>query len=273
MATITALVVGGTGGIGHAIALRLASTLPATSTLAISGRTKPATLPANITFLPLDATSMQGIKSYATHFKSLTPTPSLTHLVLTQGILSMAGRTETPEGIDRKMALHFYGRHLLIRELLPILKPDARVMIVLDGWMGSPDKLDWDDLDLKKGFSLKKAADHCVSMNDGMVRYWAGVGGEERLFVHAFPGAVNTGYADAFVPKLLRPAVKRLAGLALTKPEVCAERLLSGIDGKGWKNIDSKGKRVEKKEWTEEQVRKVVEHTWGVVEGALAKGV
>ncbi|RSL43902.1 hypothetical protein CEP54_014895 [Fusarium duplospermum] len=30
------------------------------------------------------------------------------------------------------MALHYYGRQLLIRELSPVLKDDAKVLIVLD---------------------------------------------------------------------------------------------------------------------------------------------
>ncbi len=71
---------------------------------------------------------MSQIKHYTDAYKS-TPTPPapLDLLILTQGILTMAGRTETPEGLDRKMALHYYGPQLLIREFLPALKDDVKV--------------------------------------------------------------------------------------------------------------------------------------------------
>jgi hypothetical protein len=36
--------------------------------------------------------------------------PKLNFLVLTTGILTMKGRDETPEGIDKKLAVHYYAR-------------------------------------------------------------------------------------------------------------------------------------------------------------------
>lgn len=192
--------------------------------------------------------------------------------------MSTAPRTEVAgEGIDRKMALHFYGKQLLIRELLPLLTPTARVLIVYDGWMGSPDKLDWEDLDLKKGYTLAKAADHCTSMTDGMVQWWAKEQGKEgkRSFVHAFPGGVNTDLMREVLPKWLQGPVKGLGKVLLTSPETCAERLVKGTEkcaeqGKAWSNIDSKGRVMEEKAvWTEEQMGKVAGHTWELIDKAL----
>ncbi|KAK2767200.1 NAD(P)-binding protein [Colletotrichum kahawae] len=100
-----ALVVGGTGGIGYAIARQLAAN--ASATVIISGRTQPHNIPqANIEFRQLDASSMRLIKQYTDAHKS-SQGPNIDLLVLMQGILTTAGRTETPEGIDRKMALHY----------------------------------------------------------------------------------------------------------------------------------------------------------------------
>ncbi|KAK0614404.1 hypothetical protein B0T14DRAFT_528459, partial [Immersiella caudata] len=117
-------------------------------------------------FLQLDSTSMRGIKKYTDDFKS--SGSKLDLLARSQGIMTVQGCTETPEGIDQKMLLHFYGKQLLIRKLLPILSDAAHVIIVLDGYLGDPSKLIWDDLDLKKSHSIKKAAEHCISMTDGM---------------------------------------------------------------------------------------------------------
>ena len=47
---------------------------------------------------------------------------SINYLVLSQGIASLAGRKETEEGIDLKLALHYYGRIQFIDCLLPLLR-------------------------------------------------------------------------------------------------------------------------------------------------------
>ncbi|KAK1825986.1 putative oxidoreductase YkvO [Podospora conica] len=293
MSPLRAVVIGGTSGIGHAMACRLASTSPPSSSIIISGRTCPSPLPhpETISFLPLDATSMRSIKSYTTslaqsHFAS----SKIDVLIMSQGIMSTAPRTETPEGIDRKMALHYYGKQLLIRELLPLLTPSARVVTVYDGWLGSPDKLLWDDLDLKRpgNYGLAKAADHCVSMTDGMVQWWATRGqaevsvGGKRHFVHAYPGGVNTNLMREVLPGYLQGVVKAVGRVVLTSPETCAERLLEGVDvrsvegegeGRYWSNIDNKGRTVKGKAvWTEEQMERVSRHTWEMVDAALAVG-
>jgi len=279
-----AVVIGGTNGIGYAMACRIAASSPAPSSVIISGRTTPASLPhANMEFRRLDASSMRDIKKYTDDLKS--SGSKLDLLVMSQGILTMQGRTETPEGIDQKMSLHYYGRQLLIRELLPILSDAARVIIVLDGWLGDPSKLIWDDLDLKTNYSLKKVADHCISMNDGMIQHWAKAqpnvpASAKRHFIHAYPGAVDTNIFKGVVPSFLQGPVGVLAKVTLTSPETCAERLLVGAEervkegteaGRFWSNIDAKGKSVKNKAiWTEEQIAKVSEHTWKVLDSALA---
>ncbi|KAK5937516.1 hypothetical protein PMZ80_010136 [Knufia obscura] len=283
--TLRALVVGGTSGIGYAMACRLAAETHS-ATVTISGRTKPQNLPPNITFRPLEATSMRQIKAYTDTLKAtLPPSQKLDYLIMTQGIMSTAPRTETPEGIDRKMALHFYGKQHLIRELLPALSDTAKVIIVYDGKFGDAEKLVWEDLELKEHFSLGRAANHCMAMCDGMVQWWAARQGDgadsegmKRHFVHAWPGGVDTGLLRE-LPGYLQPVVKGLGGLLLTSPGVCAERLLNGVDGcalvgeqegRFWSNIDNKGRLIAKKTvWSEERMNKVAEHTWGLIDRAL----
>ncbi|KAH7176398.1 hypothetical protein EDB81DRAFT_772550 [Dactylonectria macrodidyma] len=283
---IRALVVGGTAGIGFAMASRIAAEA-SSSAVIISGRTKPNVIPhANMEFRPLDASSMHNIKQYTSAFKS-SPGQELDFLIMTQSILTMAGRTETSEGIDRKMALNYYGRQLLLRELLPVLKKDAKVIIVLDGRFGSPSRLDWDDLDLKKHFSLSKAANHCMVMHDAMIQYHAAQqqqqrqGGIERHFIHAYPGAVNTDFSKK-VPWYLKHITAAASHVLATKPDDCAKYLLTGAaecavagnaEGRFWSNINQKGHLVAGKLiWSEEQLQRIADHTWGIVDGAAAKG-
>ncbi|KAI9896745.1 hypothetical protein N3K66_008917 [Trichothecium roseum] len=308
--TTRALVVGGTGGIGHAIAARLASD-PNTH-VTISGRTQPASMPANTSFLPLDASSMHAIRTYASNLKSQATTSTATtstttaakennpatpqrldYLVLTQGVFTLSSRTETPhEHMDNKMALHHYGRHLLIRELGPLLKPDAKILVVLDALRGDPRKLNWDDLDLKNTYSLANAMAHCLAMNDAMIQWHASrqqqqnttsssSGDVRRHFVHAYPGTVNTGIGKN-LPWIARSAIGLLLPLVATSPEICAENLLAGTrasaaaggeTGRSWAYIDQKGREITGKPvWTEEQINRVAEHTWKITDEAIAKG-
>lgn len=75
---------------------------------------------------------------------------------------------------DVKMMLHYYTRFLFTRELIPSLEAAAtepgngrsKVMTVLDSKRGSLGGIDWDDLDLKREYTLAKAANHCMVMND-----------------------------------------------------------------------------------------------------------
>ncbi|CAH0047121.1 unnamed protein product [Clonostachys solani] len=277
---IRALVVGGTAGIGYAIASRIAS--EASSSVIISGRSKPSSLPhSNMEFRALDASSMRAIKQYTDQYKSAQE-PKIDLLVMSQGILTMAGRTETPEGIDNKMALHFYGKQLLIRELAPVLKDDAKVLIVLDGTRGSSSKLNWDDLDLKNTFSLGRAADHCISMTDAMVQVHAAKlqpadpSSSHRYFFHAYPGVVSTGLFKN-LPWYLKPLAKGAEAVLAVSPESCADHLVQGVtaasekDARVWNSIDDKGRIVPNKEvWSEENLKKVEEHTWKIIDGALA---
>jgi NAD(P)-dependent dehydrogenase (short-subunit alcohol dehydrogenase family) len=275
-----ALVVGGTSGIGYAIANRIA-TAPnyQFSAITIVGRNQPKTMPAeNVSFHALDATSMHELKQFAQEFRSNTSNSPLDLLVMTQGIMTLAGRTETSEGIDRKMALHFYGKQLLIRELSPIMSENAKVLVVLDGLNGKPEKLNWDDLDLKKTFSLANAANHCIVMNDAMVQYQAKHQGEDnkRFFVHAYPGVVDTT-TPRNSPWYFRVVSKVASKVIGATPDQCAERLLDGLyksakdreaQGVFWSCIDNHGKEIQgKKEWSEEEMRKIADHTWATVDG------
>lgn len=278
--TQRALFVGGTAGIGNAMAVRLAATTPSAQVI-ISGRTKPQSMPhPNMEFLQLDASSMRAIRTYADDIKAASA-PKLDMLVMTQGIMTLAGRTETAEGIDNKMALHYYGKQLLIRELLPALKDEAKVVIVLDAKRGAPSELTWDDLDLKTNYSLAKAAAHCLSMTDAMMQHFAATQGDaKRHFIHAYPGFVNTSLGKK-MPFLLRGPVNALMQMAATSPEQCAEYMLDGAanaakegetTGSRWGAVGNKGEslKASKAVWTEEQRSKVAEHTWKIIDDALA---
>ncbi len=62
------------------------------------------------------------------------------YLVLTAGIATTQGYTPTDEGLDQKLAIHYFGRMKIVEKLLPLMRgsPDARVLTVLSGGVHSP---------------------------------------------------------------------------------------------------------------------------------------
>jgi len=261
------VVAGGTGGIGRAIALSIAQHCPSAN-ITIIGRNESAAneilpkLGANSRFLRTDVSLMSEIRAVTKQI------PAVDMLILSQGILTMAGFTPTAENIDNKLALHFYGRMLFVQELLPLLRSSSiggKVLFVLDAVNGNPSKINWDDMSLETTYSISAAANHAITFTDLMIQHFASQPENENVtFTHALPGAVNTGLADN-LPFYMRLPLKGIMKLGVgTSPENCAEYMLHGMLGteKGWRCVNSHGETVTKKKpVTEDMIQKVWEHT------------
>ncbi len=123
------LCVGATSGIGKGIAYKLAELQ---SSVAIVARNEQVgkeitsdlrKINPNGTYEVIkcdDAASMKSIKAACVDFSE--KFDKVNYCVLSQGIATMDGRNETAEGIDKKLALHYYGRILFVKELERILK-------------------------------------------------------------------------------------------------------------------------------------------------------
>ena len=109
----------------------------------------------------------------ATTTNLLSSLPKLNYLVATVGFLTLKGRDETSEGLDKKLALNYYARWKFVNDLMPLLRKakdageDAKVLSVLAAGHGGP--IDLDDLGLKKGYSLSAAGVAAASYNDLMI--------------------------------------------------------------------------------------------------------
>jgi len=254
-----AMVVGGTSGIGEGIALKLAS-LKADVTIAgrnktsaerVLARLKQAHPTGTHAFVPIDISLMREVKSFAQKYKE--EHKQLNYLVVSSGIMTMQGRTETVEGIDQKLAIHYYGRWFLINELLPLLE---------------------DDFDLKKHYGLREAANVAPFHNDLMVEEFS-LRHPKLPFMHAFPGFVDTPLATKdTLPWYVRLGAK-LASPFGTSLEDCGEYMTYGLladeHKKGWSLLTSKGKSCDKlKAHTDDMRKKVWDHTEKLVAQALA---
>ncbi len=165
--TPTAVFVGGTSGIGRAMAEALAAHTEGNANIVIVGRNRKAaqeilasfpSSSAKREFIESDVTkSISGLSSVTAQIAATFP-DGIDFLVLTPGYAAMDGRIENEEGIDRKMAVNYYARWKFIYDLAPILREGGKVISVLGAGYGG--KIDVEDLGLKKpgAYSVSKVA-------------------------------------------------------------------------------------------------------------------
>jgi NAD(P)-dependent dehydrogenase (short-subunit alcohol dehydrogenase family) len=204
-----AIFVGGTSGIGQGMAEAFARYTKGNAHIIICGRNRVAaeaiiasfpkpTVAAGDgqpihEFVQCDAMLMKNVKATTTALLGRLPTVNF--LILTPGYLTLEGRDETSEGIDKKLALHYYARWKFAHDLMPLLAAakaqgeDAKVMSVLAAGKGGP--IDTDDLGLKKSYTLPNASKAAPTYNDLMVEEFA-ARNPDLSFTHAFPGLVRT---------------------------------------------------------------------------------
>lgn len=124
---------GGTSGIGEAMAKQLAAQTNGDAHIVLLGRNRDAAekiiagFPKHersvYEFEKVDATSMKDVRRVAAELSSRLK--KVNFIVATTGFLTMKGRNETEEGIDRKMAVNVYGRYRFIEDLLPKVEKAA----------------------------------------------------------------------------------------------------------------------------------------------------
>ncbi|KAG8795195.1 hypothetical protein FRC17_008174 [Serendipita sp. 399] len=146
-------------------------------------------------------------------------------IVASSGFFTMKGRDETSEGIDKKLACHFYARFRFIHDLAPLVEKTAEkgetvgVVSVFSAGRGAP--VDSNDLGLVKGFTLKKAAEQPATYTDAVMEEFAQRYPKVR-FAHMFPGAVTTpGAASWPGAKLVLPLFR----FATLTPAECAQMM------------------------------------------------
>lgn len=115
-----AVFVGGTSGVGAGMARAFAQHRSGDAQIIIIGRNraaaqeliasfpKPEGKAVEHEFVECDVTLMRNVRE--TTAELLGKLPKINFLVLSPGILTLRGRDETEEGIDKKLALHYYGR-------------------------------------------------------------------------------------------------------------------------------------------------------------------
>ncbi|KAF8999690.1 NAD-P-binding protein [Cyathus striatus] len=256
----TTIIVGGTSGIGQGMAEAFGQITNGNSRIIILGRNRAAgeeivnRLPKSTApgvqheFIQCDVSVMKNVQNATLDI--LARVDKVNFLVLSPGFMTTNGYEETEDGIDKKLAVHYYGRWKFIQGLLPVLTKakeageDAKVMSVLGAGHGG--KPDLDDLDLKKSYSTSRAARAAEGYNDLMMEEFAEQH-PELTFIHASPGGVRGTklLAASLTPwmRVISPIVDVLVQPLTVTKEECAEHMWYGIlhSGKGAFRMGSKG--------------------------------
>jgi NAD(P)-dependent dehydrogenase (short-subunit alcohol dehydrogenase family) len=177
------LVVGGTSGLGQAIALECQA---AGASVTVVGRSfKDDT--DKIQFVKADLSLMSEAKKVGETVNVADVT------VFTNGILAANTRQETAEGIEMDMAVSYLSRIVILKYLIPRLKPNARVFNM--GFPGgNVDKFKVDDLNAEESYEGGMGTSHMntIAGNEALVLDYAtkfnGI-----LFFGLNPGLIKTG--------------------------------------------------------------------------------
>ncbi|KAF8635266.1 hypothetical protein AX15_000489 [Amanita polypyramis BW_CC] len=291
-----AIFVGGTSGIGQAMAEAFARYTKGNAHIVLIGRNREAAesilaslpkpdAPENKfthEFIQCDVSLMKNVHTVT---QQLTVRyPKINFLVTSTGFLSAKGRDETPEGIDTKLAAHYYARWKFTRDLLPSLSragdagEEAKVVSVMGAGRGGA--IDVNDLGLKKTFSPRVAGLAAPTYNDLMMEEFA-LRNPSISFIHAYPGFVRTPIMAKSDSTFMRISSKIAIGLLYpftVSPDQCAEYMWhnvfssslsegsAGIKG-AWRR-GSGGEDLGTKYYfgDESQRKKLWEHTWEAVD-------
>jgi hypothetical protein len=218
-------VIGGTNGLGRAIA---AQALARGADVTVVGRTFRDEPAARLTFVAADLSSM----SEAARVGRELPAESYDVVLFTTGIIAAKTREETPEHVERDMAISYLSRLAILQGLSPRLgsaraagAPRPRVFVMGSpgvGTLGDPD-----DLNSEQSYRAMVAHANTIAGNEALV-----LGAKDRFPGPAFfglgPFLIKTGIRSNFLGdgSITHKLVETAVGLFMQSPETYAKRMV-----------------------------------------------
>lgn len=217
-------VVGGTGGIGRALAHTLAAR---GASVTIVGQTFRDDGVRGLTFMKADLSSMAEARRVGRELPA-----DLDLVVMTTGIITAPKREQTTEGIERDLAISYLSRLAIVRELAPRLGKDRpasaqKPRVFIMGFPGTEQKADVDNLNAEKRYEAMPQHMNTVAGNEALVldataRY-PNVG-----FFGLNPGLIKTNIRSNMLGgegSLKHRFVEFFIGLLMISAEKYAERV------------------------------------------------
>lgn len=217
-------VVGGTGGIGRALARELAGH---GANVVVVGQTFRDTDKPKIEFIRADLSLM----SEARRVAALLPAETLDLVIFTTGIFAAPRRQETTEGLERDMAVSYLSRLVILQGMAPRLgthlptgRRKARVFIM--GYPGTGQTGTLGDLNAELSYSAMSVHMNTVAGNEMLVLDGA------RRYPHfnlygLNPGLIKTDIRSNFMAgnKFLFALLEGLIGLMTPTADSYAQRI------------------------------------------------
>lgn len=228
-----AVVTGATAGIGRAIAIDLAKRganviVVGRSDKGVLDELKQVAPQGAHRFVSCDLTLVSNTRKCMRDIVDKSSGGVIDVLVLSAGMGTIDSRTETSEGLDQKLALHYYTRVAAVLEVQDALQKSslpASVLFVLSGGVHSAFHPPNDDYELRHSYSLQNAANAAGFYTDLAVDSLSRLPSLSNVRItHASPGFVATSWGTE-LPAPLRWAVRAMQAIAATSADVCAERM------------------------------------------------
>jgi NAD(P)-dependent dehydrogenase (short-subunit alcohol dehydrogenase family) len=240
----TFLIIGGTSGLGQAIALE--ATAQGAKKVTVVGRSFKDS-ETSINFVQADLSVMKETQKIGETIETADI------VVLTAGIFAAKERQETADGIESDIAISYLSRYVILQKLVPRLAKNSRIFIV--GFPGSNVEFQVDDLNSEKVYVGVGITHYTtVAANEALVIDWAN-NSKDVLFFGLNPGLIKTGirdnvYATGFM-KYIGPVVEALIGLFSTSANGYAQRMIplmvaQGLDGHSGTMFNPKAQAVKK---------------------------
>jgi NAD(P)-dependent dehydrogenase (short-subunit alcohol dehydrogenase family) len=218
-------VIGGTNGLGRAIAQQA---LARGAEVTVVGRTFRDDPTARLTFVAADLSSMKE----AIRVGRELPAESFDLVLFTTGIIAATSREETPEHVERDVAISYLSRLAILQGLSPRLgsardasAPRPRVFVMGSpgtGEIGNPD-----DLNSEKNYRSMVAHGNTLAGNEILV-----LGAKDWFPGPAFfglgPYLVKTGIRSNLLGdgSIIHKLVETAVGLFMQSPETYAKRMV-----------------------------------------------
>jgi NAD(P)-dependent dehydrogenase (short-subunit alcohol dehydrogenase family) len=214
-------IIGGTGGLGRALAQRLAAN---GAKVLVVGQTFRDQGVAGIDFIKADLSSMSQAKRVAQQL----PAETLDILIFTAGIFASPQRQETAEGLERDMAVSYLNRLLILGEVAQRLGSQSRAVprVFIMAYPGSGKQGVLGDLNSELAYKAMEVHMNTVAGNEMLVLDAAQRYGHFTTF-GLNPGLIKTNIRSNFMgdKKLVFRLIESLIGWFSPSAEQYAERI------------------------------------------------
>ena len=188
------LIVGGTAGIGRALAISL---LQRGAQVTVVGRRQPDQALAQAKFVSKDLSLMKNAQALAKEI----PLNKLDVIVFTNGIIPTTDRVETAEKVEIDMAVSYLSRFVFWNAAAASFSQNrsTKPRVFVMGYPGQNMKSDISDLNSEKEYKAFPAHEKTVIANEALVTYLA-----ENKSINAYglnPGLIFTEIRDRLLGK------------------------------------------------------------------------